>query len=63
MELSLDCFKHKQRDLLLPVISQKEYFKLWKTCFKGINRRVVFMPLSLKDKMFFLLRITRIFKS
>lgn len=63
MELSLDCFKHKQRDLLLPVISQKEYFKLWKTCFKGINRKIVFMPLSLKDKMFFLLRITRIFKS
>lgn len=62
IELSLDCFKHKQRDLLLPVISQKKYFKLWKTCFKGINRKVIFMPLNFKDKIFFLLRITRILK-
>lgn len=62
IKLSLDCFKHKQRDLLLPVISKKEYFKLWKTCFKDINKKVVFMPLNLKDKIFFLLRITRIFR-
>ncbi len=59
---AFDCFKHLQRNLLAPVISQKKYYEVWKYSFGDINKKVLFMPLSLKDKVVFLLRFTRLKK-
>lgn len=56
------CFKHIQRDLLKPIINEWSYYKLWRDSFKGLNRRVLLMPLSLKEKTLFVLRFLRLLK-
>jgi len=58
----MDCFKHKQRNLLSPLLYDKKYYEMWKTSFKTINRKVLILPISLREKVLFLLRISRIIK-
>ena len=59
---AVDCFKHLQRNLLAPILTQKKYYKVWRTCFGDINKKVLFMPLNLKNKFIFILRFTRLIK-
>lgn len=59
---SMDCFKHKQRNLLSPLLYDKKYYGMWKSSFKNINSRVLLLPISLREKVLFLLRISRIIK-
>ena len=58
----LMCFKHNQRNLLSPLLEDSNYYSLWRSSFMGINYRVFFMPISIKDKIIFLLRYLKIIR-
>lgn len=62
IRIAFDCFKHIQRNLLTPLLTQKKYYKLWRNAFCGINNKVLFIPLGFREKMYFLLRLIGILK-
>ena len=59
---ALDCFKHLQRNLLAPMLFQKQYYMVWRNTFVGLNEKVLFMPIKFKDKIIFLMRLFRLRK-
>ena len=53
----------KKRDIIIPIIFEKDNYETWKNTFKEINRDILICPyLSLKEKMRFLLLHTKLFK-
>ena len=52
----LRCFKHHQRNILIPLLKNDIYYSAWKNSFSGLNHLVLFMPISIKDKILFILR-------
>lgn len=62
-KLALICFKFKQRNILLPLIRYDEYFKIWKNTFAEINIFVPLLPITIREKILFILRFVGLKKN
>lgn len=58
---ALRYYKHKQRDILTPLLIQSNYYKIWLRHFKNLNIYVFFLDIPLKSKILFALRLLRLY--
>lgn len=60
----IDKLKYKKRNYLLPLLSERKYYDLWRTTFPEINKRILTNPyLSLREKTNFLMIYLRLKKN
>lgn len=59
---AIDCMKSNERDRLIIITSNKEYYRMWKNTFPELNHRLLVNPLvSLKRKLRFILVMCRVY--
>lgn len=54
--------KNNQRNFILPIISNRRYYKIWRNTFREINKQILFVAvIPMKEKLRFILAYCRVY--